>query len=103
MTKIALIAAPTPAPESDEPSLGQRDAELIVARLQMAELALAMESYPSAPPDSLVAQCEQQVRSAALEVPPPPCPCEALSSSPNRAPSCRRAAHAAPRRERTAS
>ncbi|MFP6684109.1 MAG: hypothetical protein VB934_05320, partial [Polyangiaceae bacterium] len=38
MTKIALIAAPTPAPESDEPSLGQRDAELIVARLQMADL-----------------------------------------------------------------
>lgn len=38
MTKIALIAAPTAASDSDEPSLGQRDAELIVARLQMADL-----------------------------------------------------------------
>ena len=50
-------------------------------RLQMAELALAMESYPSAPPDSLVAQCEQQVRSAALEVRSPAL-CEARCSLP---------------------
>ncbi|KAL3904769.1 MAG: hypothetical protein SGPRY_011165, partial [Prymnesium sp.] len=37
-------------------------------KLSFYELALAMESYPSAPPASLGAQIEQQMKSAALEL-----------------------------------
>lgn len=37
-------------------------------KLSFYELALAMESYPSAPPASLGSQIEQQMKSAALEL-----------------------------------
>ena len=37
-------------------------------RVQLAEMALAMESYPSAMPDSFAAQVEQQLRTAALSL-----------------------------------
>jgi len=37
-------------------------------RLSLFELSLAMESYAVAPPDSLTAQIQTQLRAAALEV-----------------------------------